>query len=140
MGTSRNDRSLDISIWKPALAAIGNPHVAAERQNLEIWRAAYAERGSLLEREIGSPLLASACRFISQELPLQTALARFDETARETRGSSFVLDLSRRAFIRGSSRKEEVQAFVGETFAELVTYYASRDLSSYIGAEGRLSN
>jgi len=122
------------------LASIGNPEVSAERQNLEIWRAAYAERGESLEREIGGPLLALACRSISQKLPLSTALASFDETASESGQSSFVLDLARRALIRSSARKDDVQAFVGETFAEIVNYYASRDLSSYIGASGRISN
>ena len=140
MGTSRNDRSPETPNWRPVLASIGNPLVNVERQNLEIWRAAFAEKGALLERELGSSLLASACSYISQDLPLHTALARFDETAREIGESSFVLDLARRAFIRCSSRKESVPSFVGETFAELVSYYASRDLSSFIGAKNRLSN
>jgi len=140
MGTSRSDRSPETPNWRPVLASIGNPLVSAERQNLEIWRAAYAEKGTSLERDLGSSLLASACSYISQGLALPSALARFDETARETGESSFVLDLARRAFARSSSRKESVSSFVGETFAELVSYYASRDLSSFIGAENRLSD
>jgi hypothetical protein len=140
MGTSRNDRSPDTPNWKPALAAIGNPQVDAERQNLEIWRAAYSESGALLENYLGGLLLAKACDFISQDLPLNTAITRFDEAARRTRESSFVLDLARRAFIRSRAKNGSVSNFIGETFAELVSYYASRDLPSYVGASGRLSD
>jgi preprotein translocase subunit SecA len=140
MGTSRNDRSPDTPNWKPVLAALGNPLVDAERQNLEIWRAAFAQEGVSLERDLGSSLLAAACSYISRGLPLNRALSQFDQVARRNREASFVIDLARRAFIRSSARKESASSFVGETFAELVSYYASRDLSSFIGAKHRLAN
>jgi preprotein translocase subunit SecA len=140
MGTSRNERSPSTPNWKPALAVLGIPDVGAERQNLELWRAAYSESGALLERSLSSPLLIQACRLISQELPVRTAVKRFDSAARKERQTTFIVDLARRAFVRSSAKKESVSEFVGETFAEIVTYYASRDLPSYIGAPGRLAN
>jgi len=62
MGTSRNDRSPGTPSWKPVLASVGNPLVSVERQNLEIWRAAFAERGETLERELGSSVLVVKVR------------------------------------------------------------------------------
>ena len=140
MGTSRNDRSPETPKWKPVLAVIGNINVEAQRQNLEIWRAAFAESGELLRRSLGSPLLVQACRVVSQRLEVGNAIAAFDAAARETPEPSFISDLTRRAFIRSAARKDSVDEFIGETFSEIVTYYASRDLPSYIGAGGRISD
>jgi hypothetical protein len=140
MGTSRNDRSPDTPNWKPVLAVIGNSNVEAERQNLEIWRAAVAENGSLLERSLGGPLLVHACRVLGQRLEIANAVAEFDTAAREANESTFISDLTRRAFIRSSARNDSSSRFIEETFSEIVTYYASRDLPSYIGASGRISD
>jgi hypothetical protein len=140
MGTSRNDRSPDTPNWKPVLAVIGNSNVEAERQNLEIWRAAVAENGPLLERSLGGPFLVQVCRVLGQRLEVANAVAEFDTAARVTKESTFVSDLARRAFIRSSARNDSASGFIEETFSEIVTYYASRDLPSYIGATGRISD
>jgi len=52
--------------------------------------------------------------------------------------AGIAIDMGRRALIRCAAEKGGATSFVGELFAEAISYYVSRDLPSYVGAKGRI--
>ncbi len=46
--------------------------------------------------------------------------------------------MGRRALARCAAQRTDATGFVGELFAEAISYYSSRDLPSYVGAVGRV--
>jgi len=138
MGTSRNDRSPDIPPWRMALAVLGRSDVPIERQSREIWMAAHADRGDKLIRDLSHPALAMACKAIESHLPLARTLQNYQESMQYEEASGFALEMGKRALIRSVSASKTATEFVGELFAETVSYYASRDLPSYVGSSGRV--
>ena len=138
MGTSRNDRSPDTPPWRVALAVLGRSDVPIERQSREIWMAAHADRGDKLIRDLSHPALAKACKAVESNLPLSRALQNYQESMQYEEASGFVLEMGKRALIRSVSSSKTATEFVGELFAETVSYYASRDLPSYVGSSGRV--
>jgi hypothetical protein len=140
MGTSRNDRSPQTPPWKMALAVLGTPDVPVSRQNTEIWRAVAADRGEKLIRDFSNTFLANACRWVVQGLPVNEAVRRYNASTRHESGAGLTIEMGRRALARCAARKTDAVTFVAELFAEAVSYYASRDLPSYVAASGRVSN
>ena len=140
MGTSRNDRSPMTPPWKMALAVVGTSDVPASRQGTEIWRAVAAERGEKLLRDFSNQSLAEACRWMSQPLSVQEALTRFQQATKYESNAGLAIDMGRRALARCAAEKGDATSFVGELFAEAVSYYVSRDLPSYVGARGRIAD
>lgn len=138
MGTSRNDRSPMTPPWKMALAVVGTPDVPAFRQGTEIWRAVAADRGEKLLRDFSNRSLAEASRWMSQRLSVQEALARFHQATMYESNAGLAIDMGRRALVRCAAEKGDATSFVGELFAEAISYYVSRDLPSYVGAKGRI--
>ncbi len=138
MGTSRNDRSPSTPSWKPALAAIGRPEVSPERQNREIWLAAAAERGEKLIKEFAHPSLAEACAYVAQGMPVEDALQRFDTATLHEYEAGLAIDMGRRALARAAAARGAARDFASELFAEAVSYYASRDLPSFVAAKNRI--
>ncbi len=138
MGTSRNDRSPDTPPWRLAQAVLGRSDVPVERQSREIWLAVHADRGDKLIHDLSHPALAEACRAIDSNSPLSNALRKYEETTRYEAGSGFVLEMGKRALIRSIASEKSATEFIGELFAEAVSYYVSRDLPSYVGSAGRV--
>lgn len=139
MGTSRNDRSPSNPAWKPALAVLGRPDIKPERQLQEIWRSAYGERGERLIGEFAHPSLPEACRLLTTKtVQMQEALTRFEDVSSREVGTSFAVELGKRALARCIAASATPTRFVQELFAEATSYYASRDLPSYVGAKGRV--
>jgi hypothetical protein len=138
MGTSRNDRSPLTPPWRMALAVLGTPDVPAVRQSLEIWRAVAADRGPKLMRDFSNQSIADACRLVSQKLPVEEALAKFNSSTLYESDAGLAIDMGRRALTRCVAQGGDAASFVGELFAEAVSYYASRDLPSYVAARGRI--
>jgi hypothetical protein len=140
MGTSKDERSPHTPPWRPALAVLGKPDVSPERQLIEIWRSAYGDRGQRLIDDFSSPAIAEACRLVAERVPLNEALNRFDESnARENRGG-LAIELGRRALARCAAISARPSDFVQQLFAEATSYYASRDLPSFVAQEGRVRN
>lgn len=139
MGTSRNDRSPRIPPWKPALAVIGNEAVSPQRQSQEIWRAAFADRGSSLLEDFSHPALANACKLVSQRAPVHEALEKFDIATLHEDRSGLALTLGRRALARSLSTTASASDFAAHLFGDAVAYYASRDLPSFVGAPKRVA-
>src|SRR4051812_18891555 len=100
MGTSRNDRSPSQPRWRPVFAAIGKKNIPAEQQLSEIWRAALASRGDLLQSELQGKSLTHAMALIADRTPVARALKEFDQVRRDTGESGFLLDLGRRSLAR----------------------------------------
>jgi hypothetical protein len=140
VGTSRNDRSPLNPPWRAALAVLGTPETSADRQCLEIWRAVAADRGERMFQDFASRPIQEACRLASTKLSPQDAVARFDATTRYDSDAGLVIDMSRRALARCAAENGGATQFVSELFAEAVSYYASRDLPSYVAAKGRIAN
>lgn len=140
MGTSRNDPSPPIPPWKPALAVLGRTDVPVERQSLEIWRAVAADRRERLVRDFANPTLAEACSLVSKGRPIGEALAAYDEATLHLSDVGLAVDLGRRALARAAAKKSGASGFSSELFAEAVSYYASRDLPSFVAAPGRIAN
>lgn len=140
MGTSRNDPSPKTPPWRMALAVVGTPDVSPSRQSLEIWKAVAADRGEKLLRDFANPALAAACRYVAEGLPVHDALERFDRSTLHESSAGLALEMGRRALARCTAQRTDAASFVGELFAEAVSYYASRDLSSFVAAEGRVAN
>ncbi len=123
-----------------ALAVVGMPDVSPSRQNLEIWRAVAADRGQRLVEEFANPALAAACRLVVEGVSVQDALQRFDRSTLHETGTGLALEMGRRALARCAAERTDAAGFVGELFAEAVSYYASRDLPSYVATRGRVEN
>ncbi|MGI9074284.1 MAG: hypothetical protein ACR2JB_23890 [Bryobacteraceae bacterium] len=140
MGTSRNDPSPPIPPWKPALAVLGRTDVPAERQSLEIWRAVAADRGERLLRDLANPTLAEACSLIAKGRSVSDALDAYDEATLHIADVGLAVDLGRRALARAAVNSSGPSGFASELFAEAVSYYASRDLPSFVAAPGRIAN
>jgi len=138
VGTSRNDASPRTPAWRIALAVIGAPEVGVSRQNAEIWRAAVADRGERLFKDFANPVLAAACRDVAGGVPVSDAIARYDRAALHQADAGLALEIGRRALARCTSRKADAAAFAADLFAEAVSYYASRDLPSFVAAQGRV--
>ncbi len=139
MGTSRNDRSPMTPPWRMALAVLGTPDVSASRQSMEIWKAVAADRGPSLLRDFSNRSIADACRLVSQGLSVEEALTKFNASASYESRAGLAIDMGRRALTRCVAERGNAASFVGELFAEAVSYYASRDLPSYVGAAGRIA-
>ncbi len=140
MGTSRNDRSPDIPTWKPALAVIGRTDIPATRQLIELWRAAYGERGERLLYDFSQPSLAAACQLVAEKVPVHRALIHFDEINQQENRAGLAIELGRRALARCAASGASSLDFVGELFGEATAYYASRDLPSFVAAEKRVAS
>lgn len=140
MGTSRNDPSPKTPPWRIALAVIGTPDINPTRQGLEIWKAVAADRGEKLVSDFTSPALAEACRYVAEGMTVHDALARYDRSTLHESGTGLALEIGRRALARCAAQRTDAATFVGELFAEAVSYYASRDLPSFVARQGRVAN
>jgi hypothetical protein len=140
MGTSRNDRSPLNPPWRIALAVLGTPETPPDRQCMEIWRAVAADRGEKMLQDFASRPILEACRLASSALSPQDAVARFNAATRYDSDAGLVIDMGRRALARCAAEHGGATQFVSQLFAEAVSYYASRDLPSYVAAPGRITN
>ena len=139
MGTSSNQPSPKTPNWGLANAVLGKPSASPERQNQELWRAAIGDQGDALLDALGSPLLANACVLSTKSSSPSEAIGGFEQSLLDSHNAGLMLDLGKRALIRTVVAKKGASGFASELFAETVSYYASRDLPSFVGAKGRIS-
>jgi hypothetical protein len=138
MGTSRNDRSPSTPSWRPALAVLGHLDVSVEQQILEIWRSAAQDRGGQLLHELAHPALANAFSIALQTITPERALHLFDEATLHASGAGLCVEMARRALARSVLQGGGPESFPAELFGEAALYYVSRDLPSFVAAEGRV--
>jgi hypothetical protein len=139
MGTSSNQPSPKTPNWRLANAVLGVPSAGPERQRQEIWRAAMSDQGDALVDALGDPLLANACALSKLSISPSKAIERFEQSLLDSQNAGLILDLGKRALIRTVVAKKGAVGFASELFAETASYYASRDLPSFVGAKGRIS-
>ncbi len=139
MGTSSNQPSPKTPNWRLANSVLGNPNASPERQHQELWRAAIGDQGNALADALGNPLLANACILSARSKSPSEAIRRFEQSLLDSHNASLILDLGKRALARTVAAKQGSTGFASELFAETVSYYASRDLPSLVGAKGRIS-
>ena len=138
MGTSSNQSSPNTHGWRPAQAVLGDPNWSVERQSKELWRSALTDRDGRLIEELADPLLASACEISEERIPPANAVQSFNNTLSEQYAAGLTIDMAKRALARASAAESGAVGFAEELFAEATSYYASRDLPSFVGAPGRV--
>lgn len=139
MGTSRNVASPNTPPWKMALAVLGRPDVPVSKQNREIWLSVQAERGSEATDEFSQPALATACRLASESSDVRVSLQTYEEHLASRGKGGFAVEIAKRALVRAVHSKQGAEGFARELFAEATSYYASRDLPSFIGGGDRVN-
>lgn len=99
-----------------------------------------ADRGDFLLRDLSHPNLAEACGLVNETVQVQGATAVFDRATHYTADAGLAVEMGRRALVRAIVNGGNAKVFAAELFAETVSYYASRDLPSFVAAPGRISN
>lgn len=140
MGTSRNDASPSTPAWRVTNAVLGNTAVEADRQSLEVWRAASSDPSVALEDSLAHPVIAEACKIAGTASSIPAALSSFEQVLARTRAASLQIDLAQRAMVRSVAGGPDTGRFAAELFAEVASYYVSRDLPSHVAAHGRVPN
>ena len=140
MGTSSNHRSRDIPSWTPARAVLGRLEVPVDVQSREIWRSALADQTALIQERLASDVVSFACSIAQSEKNPIAASSQLDERLHEAKSASLIDSIAKRALVRAVALGGGADRFGAELFAETVSYLASRDLPSYMGAEGRIKN
>lgn len=138
MGTSSNQRSRAIPSWAPARALLGRNEVPAEAQSSELWKSALADGEARIQERLTSDALCYAS-LLAQQLKSPTEAVRAFEERIHEREPSLLDSVAKRALVRSVVKGSGSSGFASELFAEGVAYLASRDLPSYVGAEGRVS-
>lgn len=138
MGTSSNQSSPNTPNWRPVLGVLGDSNWPVERQSEELWRSAIMDRDGRLIEELAHPLIASACEIAEQRIPPANAVQSFDHSLNEQYAVGLTFDMAKRALARVSATESGSVGFAAELFAETISYYASRDLPSFVGASGRI--
>lgn len=136
MGTSRNDPSPDIPVWRPAIAALGNKQIPPERQSEEIWLAASGERAERLLDDFGHAIVALGTAISAKRETVSEALVSFDHALTSQYDARLSFDMARRALARAAAQGAGAEGYACELFAEATGYYASRDLPSVLGKPG----
>lgn len=139
MGTSVNQRSPARPNWTLPQALIGRTDKVPTDQATEIWRAASLDPDTDIARRLSSSEIANACALAGTANTPAEALRQYDAVLNESRVAGLVFDLARRALARTVAERGGSDGFAKELFAETVSYYASRDLPSYVGKRGRIS-
>ena len=140
MGTSTNQRSpANIPSWRIAQRVLGASEVPIERQTLEVWNAATADRAGRLATELCSASIVDAVRIAATSAQPTNAVNQYDDILNQRQDSGVVYDVARRALLRAVSRKEGAEGFAKELFVEAANYYVSRDMPSVVAAKGRVA-
>jgi hypothetical protein len=140
MGTSSNHRSKDIPTWQPARAMLGSNEVDPKFQARELWRAALSDQEAAVIANLSNETVAFACDLAAtSQSPIQANDA-FTEHLQAADRANLFDSIARRALIRSVVNKKGIAGFGEELFAEAVSYFASRDLPSYVGREGRVTS
>ena len=138
MGTSSNQPSPNTPSWNIAQAALGHLGLDVERQSEELWQSALMDRDGRLTEELTNPLLASACEIAEERISPARAVQSFDNTLNQQYAAGLTLDMAKRALARASAAESGSIGFAEELFAEATSYYASRDLPSFVGSPERV--
>lgn len=138
MGTSSNHPSPSTPTWQPLKVVLGNERVSLERQSAEVWRAALADRDGRLVNELGNEMVARAAAIADTAPDAASAISSFRTDVVASKSAGLILDMANRALARTCHLGGGGSRFAAELMAEAASYYVSRDLPSYVGAQGRV--
>lgn len=138
MGTSRNDPSPPTPPWRVTNAVLGDASIAAARQSIEVWRAATGDPSVGLRDSLGHPVIAAACKIAATARTVASALSSFEAVLGRSQAAGLQIDIARRALVRTVAAGPDARRFAAELFAEVASYYVSRDLPSHVAAHGRI--
>jgi hypothetical protein len=138
VGTSRNDPSPDVPVWRRAKAILGNPRFSPGEQGAALWQAALSERRERLTEELSDPVLVRACALAGERTSASEALSRFDSVLFDARSASVTVEFARRALGRAALKRGGAGLFAVELFAEITDYYAARDIPSIVSTSNRV--
>jgi hypothetical protein len=93
-----------------------------------------------LEDSLAHPVIAEACRIAGTASSIPAALSSFERVLAQTGAASLQIDLAQRAMVRSLAKGANARRFAAELFAEVGSYYVSRDLPSHVAAHGRIPN
>jgi len=140
MGTSVNKASPLTPSWSIPRAILGRSDIDINRQSQELWKAALSDRDGVLLNELAQPTIGQICMVANKKINPIDAVKEFDNIISRTGRASLVFDIAKRALVRSISNSTGSVGFASELFSEVVSYYASRDLPSFIGKHGRISS
>ena len=139
MGTSGSHPSPRTPSWAIAAGILGSSAAPPSRQSQELWRAAAGDENASLAEGLAHPLIAEACRLAALADTPSRAVSQFEDAAIAAQASGLFFDMAKRALARAVLTHGGSPRFSEELFSELVSYYASSDLSGLVGARGRIS-
>lgn len=125
-------------IWKKMLSVLGDPLVSPRDQSREIWRAAACDPDAALLDKLSNPLIFEACRLATGEGYLSEVLSTYEGLIISSQASGLFLDIAKRALAHAILCKGGSGRFTQELFSEVISYYASRDLSGVVGNQDRV--
>lgn len=140
MGTSVNQRSPSRGVWAAQQVVLGNTSIPLDRQIIEIWRAAFGDRDYALADELCSTEIVRAARIANSSARPSDAATAFENVLYESDSGSLAVEFARRSLVRAVSQQGGAAFYGADLFAETASYLVSRDLPSYVGAEGRVSS
>ena len=138
MGTSVSHRSPDTPNWRAVSLAYKYDSVPIKRAVEEIWRAATNQPDANLAVDLGTPIIARCLSIVVNSVTREEAVFNASREIALSRQVSLASDIALRALVQSfASAEDRVSAFTKSLFAEASNYLVSRDLSGYIGREGR---
>ena len=93
MGTSTSQASPATNNWQIARALLGRSDVMPAEQSAELWRAAVADRGTLMIEAFASPILALAARLAESAPSPVEAVREFDSEMHRAGAADLTLDM-----------------------------------------------
>ncbi|MEX2030711.1 MAG: hypothetical protein WD906_07060 [Anaerolineales bacterium] len=137
MGTSGSHPSPRTPSWRIAAGLLGSATPPA-RQSQEIWRAAASDEQAAVADGLSDPIIAEACRIADKTDTPSNAVGQFEDLALASNKAGLFFEMAKRALARAVLENGGSPRFSQELFSELVSYYASSDLSGLVGGRGRV--
>lgn len=120
-------------------ATLGNKQVPLDRQAVEIWKSAAADKDAMLAAHMSGPAIHNAANIAAASTDPHQATRLYENALNDHQAYGLVCDIAKRALLRATSAKTGAEGFAQELFAEAANYYISRDLPSFVAASGRAS-
>lgn len=138
MGTSISQPSSNASVWSAVSAGYRDARVPPERIASDVWRAGVSE-SPVLEQDLRSDLVFKTFVAATESSSPREAFGRISKISDENR-NSIIGECAQRAAISVAGQLSAHEAWPKAFFAQVTDYFVSRDISGYVGGNGRLKN
>lgn len=136
MGTSTSQPSPNNSNWKPAFACYREESIPAERVVNEIWRAVENQSDNV-KTTLKSDAIYSCFNFVLNSENHFQALNNFNNYLIENKTNSIISEFAKRSIPIAFTSKQPANNWKKHFFAELTSYFVSRDVSGFVGKNYR---